>query len=491
MNAYLSKSHYIKGLQCHKALWLQKYQPELKDEVPESLQAVFDSGTNVGILAQELFPGGLLVPYEGLTHQEQIEATRKAIDDGVETIYEAAFSHNDIFIKADIIHKGTAGWELYEVKSSTGLKDVYIEDIAVQYFVIAGSGLSLSKACLVHINNQYVRHGAVDVRQLFTILGVTEEIISLQGHVRDAVAGMQDMLTKAIPAIDIGPYCDKPYECDFKGHCWAHIPSPSAFDFRGHGKPRAFPLYEKGIVRMEDVPVDVLGWRQKLQLEGYMHHKNHCDVAAVKDFLDSLWYPLCFMDFETYFQESVPLYDGTRPFQQVPFQFSLHTLLEPGDELQHVEYLADGTINPQGEFLEKLLAAMPQNACILVWNQTFEAGRLKELSAMFPEKATAIEGLISNIRDLMIPFRNKSIYNWQFNGSYSIKHVLPALAAELSYDNLEIREGATAASEWLRMIRTNDKTEKSLIRQNLLEYCKMDTYAEVRILEEMRKMTET
>jgi len=490
MNTYLSKSLYIKGLQCHKALWLQKYKPELKDEVPESLQAVFDSGTNVGILAQELFPGGLLVPYEGLTHQEQIEATRKAINDGMETIYEAAFSHNDIFIKADIIHKGTAGWELYEVKSSTGLKDVYIEDIAVQYFVIAGSGLSLSKAFLVHINNQYVRHGAIDVQQLFTILDVTKEVISLQEHVRDAVAGMKDMLKKEIPAIDIGPHCKNPYECDFKGYCWEHIPSPSVFDFKGMGKPNGFSLYQQEIVRMEDVPVDDLGWRQKLQLEGYMHHKNHCDVAAVKDFLDSLWYPLCFMDFETYFQEPVPLYDGTRPFQQVPFQFSLHILPERNGELQHVEYLADGAVNPQAEFLERLLASVPQNACILVWNQTFEISRLKELAAAFPEKAAAIEVLIANIRDLMIPFRNKSIYHWQFEGSYSIKYVLPAFAPELSYDNLEISEGETAASEWLRMTRTNDEAEKSLIRQNLLEYCKMDTYAEVRILEEMRKITE-
>jgi len=491
MNAYLSKSLYIKGLQCHKALWLQKYQPELKDEVPESLQAVFDSGTNVGILAQELFPGGLLVPYEGLTHQEQIEATKKAIDDGVKTIYEAAFSHNDVFVKADIIHKGTTGWELYEVKSSTGLKDVYIEDIAVQYFVIAGSGLSLSKACLVHINNQYVRHGAIDVRQLFTILDVTKEVISLQEHVMDAVAGMKNMLKKEIPAIDIGPQCKNPYQCDFKGYCWAHIPSPSVFDFKGTGKPNGFSLYQQEIVRMEDVPADVLGWRQKLQLEGYMHQKNHCDMAAVQDFLDSLWYPLCFMDFETYFQEPVPLYDGTRPFQQVPFQFSLHILSDQDGELQHVEYLADGAVNPQSEFLERLLVSIPENACLLVWNQTFEINRLKELATAFPNRADAIEDLIGNIRDLMIPFRNKSIYHWQFEGSYSIKYVLPALAPELSYDNLEISEGETAAFEWLRMIKSTDENEKSDLRKNLLEYCKMDTYAEVRILEEMRKMTKT
>jgi hypothetical protein len=239
---------------------------------------------------------------------------------------------------------------------------------------------------------------------------------------------------------------------------------------------------------MEDMPFDSLGWRQQLQHNGYFQHKSHVDVEAVKGFLDSLWYPLCFMDFETIYQVPVPMFDGTRPFQQVPFQFSLHILHEQGGELEHIEYLADGTVNPQAEFLDRLLAAVPRNACILVWQQSFEIPRLKELAAAYPERALEIEALIDNVRDLMIPFRDKSIYHWQFHGSYSIKKVLPALAPELSYDQLEISDGGMASSEWLRMIQASDETEKSIIRQSLLEYCKMDTYAEVWILEEMKKM---
>src|SRR6266567_7155867 len=169
---------------------------------------------------------------------------------------------------------------------------------------------------------------------------------------------------------------------------------------------------------MEEVSLDQLGWRQKLQLKGLLHQKNHVDVNAVREFIDSLWYPLCFMDFETTYMTPVPLFDGTRPYQQVPVQFSLHIVPEPGAEALHYEFLADGARDPRREFLEKLLAHIPPNACILTWNQIFEEQRLRELVEAFPERSAEVQAVIANLRDLMVPFRDKSIYHWQFNGSY-------------------------------------------------------------------------
>lgn len=488
MKLYLSKSLYVKGLQCHKALWLQKFQPELQDEISESQQATFDSGTGVGILARDLFPGGLLIPYDGLTHAEQLTMTRNAISKGVPTIYEATTSHDDVFIKADILHKIDDEWELYEVKSSTGMKEQYLNDIAVQYYVLAGIGLNLSKICLVHINTEYVRSGDIDPQKLFFILDVTEDIKAIQPRVVDNIQAMRTMLQADIPNVDIGKHCDEPYACSFKGHCWSHIPSPSVFDYRDKGKPNGFALYQQGIFKMADVPPAFLGWRQKLQLDGLLYQKNHVDINVVRKFIESLWYPLCFVDFETTLMFPIPMYDGTRPYQQVPFQYSVHVIHEPGGELKHHEFLADGATNPRKEFLERLLAIVPRNACVLVWNQGFEISRLKELAEVFPEKNNEIDHIINNIRDLMIPFRDKSIYNWQFDGSYSIKAVLPALVSELSYDNLDINDGGMASSAWVRMIQSNNDEEKSAIRKQLLQYCNLDTLAMVRILKEMEKL---
>lgn len=488
-NTYLSKSLFVRGLQCHKSLYLHKYHPELKDELSEELEALFASGQDVGLVARQLFPGGVEIPYEGLSYAEQLARTTEEIQKGTETMYEAAFSHQGVFVKVDILHKGLGGWEIYEVKFSASVKDVHFDDVAIQYYVLKGTGLPVSKANLTHINTGYVRRGDIDPQKLLVSKDLTQAVIERQALIPVELEKMREMLSGSEPKIDIGSHCGEPYECDFKGHCWAHLPSPSVFDFGDKGKPDAFSLYQRGITRMEDVPPDLLGWRQQMQLEGVLHHKNHIDVEEVKAFIESLWYPLCFMDFETIFQIPIPMFDGTRPYQQVPFQYSLHIIDKPGGEPRHHEYLADGTTNPQKGFLDSLLSVLPQNGCILVWNQTLEVGRLKELAAAFPAKRKEIEAIIGNIRDLMIPFRDKSVYHWQFNGSYSLKAVLPALVPELSYDNLQISDGGMASSAWVCMVQSTEEEEKAKIQRHLLQYCHLDTWGLVRILEEIKWLT--
>jgi hypothetical protein len=487
-NAYLSKSLFIRGLQCHKSLYLQKNQPELKDETSEFQETLFQMGTDVGILAQELFPGGAEVPYEGLSKPAQLDLTQSLIKEGKTTLYEATFFYDGVFVKADILHKGSDGWEIYEVKASTEVKPHHVNDVAVQYYVAAGAGLTVSKASLVCINTQYTRRGDISVAELFKIEDMTEMVRERQAAVAEELDRQKAMLKgNEPPTIDIGPQCDDPYTCDFKGHCWSHIPRPSVFDYNDRGKPDGFSLYRQGIVRMEDVPPDILGWRQKLQLDGFLHQKNNIDVSAIREFVASLWYPLCFMDFETTYMVAIPMFDGMRPYQQVPFQYSLHIIREPGAELEHDEFLSEGKENPQAEFLERLLKAIPPDSCILTWNQSFERGRLKELAAAYPEKSAQIHAVIDNIRDLMVPFRDKSVYHWKFDGSYSLKVVLPALIPDLSYEELAINDGAMASNAWVHMIQSNDDSKKVKTREELLKYCHLDTLAMVRILEKMKE----
>lgn len=485
-NSYLSKSLYMTGIQCHKALWLHKYQPELKDEVSPEQGAMFDFGAEAGRLAQELFPGGVLIRYGDLSPSQQLAMTQDAVSNGASTIYEGAFSHNGVFIKADILHLSPAGWELYEVKSSAKPKAHYQDDIAIQYYVISETGLHLAKACLVHLNTNYVRQGPIAVKQLFTIVEVTETIRKMQFDVPGRLTAMRAMLQGNLPEIDISPNCDDPHTCAFHGHCWAHIPKNSVFDFRGLGRPNAWEQYWQGTVRMEDAPASALGWRQKLQLDGILYQKNYVDKGAVKAFLDSPWFPLCFMDFETTFMVSIPLFDGMRPYEQLPFQFSLHLIEKEGAEPVHSAYLAKDLRNPCEEFLSTLLAAIPPAACILTWNKSFEVNRLQELAARFPEKSADISAVIENIRDLMIPFRDKILYHWKQNGSYSIKDVLPALVHGLSYENLPISSGDMASAAWVRMIQEPDSHEQRRLYLELLEYCHLDTWAMVLIWKEMQ-----
>jgi hypothetical protein len=485
---FLSKSRFIRGLQCHKSLWLYTHHPEMQDEVSASQQAIFDAGTSVGILAQDLFPGGVVIPYDGLSVAEQLTLTQDKINSGATTIYEAAFSFDNVFVKVDILHQGSKGWELYEVKGSTGVKEVYLNDIAVQYHVVSGAGLAFDKAALVHIDNSYVRQGAIDVQGLFAIQDVTAEIRERQSFVVEEIRSLQTMLLGDMPAIEIGTHCSDPYACSFRGQCWAHLPYPSVFDFADLGKPDPFALYEQGIVGMQDVPRETLSWRQQLQFDGTLQQKSVFDRTAIKDFLESLWYPLAFMDFETTWMTPVPLFDGTWPFQSVPFQYSLHWQDVPDGVLQHREFLAAAAGDPQELFVTSLLDALPAEACVLTWNKGFEGKVLRALATRFPNYRKRLLAICDNMVDLMALYRSKQIYHWQFDGSYSLKAVLPALVPELSYDNLAISDGGSAADSWLRMRATNDCAEQAQIRLDLLEYCHLDTLAMFRILEKMREM---
>ncbi len=483
---HLSKSLFIRGLQCHKSLYLDRYHPELRTAASVSQERVFQFGHDVGSLAHDLFPGGIEIPHEELTHEEKIQKTAAEIRDGTKTLYEATFSHDDVLVKADILNRVENGWNLYEVKASTGLKEVYLNDIAVQYYVIAGSGLPLSRAFLVHINNRYVRKGSIDVTQLFVFEDVTEAVKARQASVVEALGVMRRALKGTLPEIDIGPHCNDPYPCDFIDHCWKHIPEYSVFDLKG-STAKLFDLYNRGLVRLEDIPPDMVSGSRRMVLEAFLHKKEFANGERIGDFLDSLWYPLYFLDFET-FAVPVPPCDGTRPYQHVPYQYSLHYLVNEQAELCHREFLAEPNIDPRRELAERLVAEIPDNACILAFNAPYEARILQELAEYLPEYAEKIEKMCNNIQDLAVPFRKKDVYHWRMMGSYSQKAVLPALVPDLSYEGLEVADGGMAMEAYFRMCGCRDPVELDKIRKDLLDYCRTDTLGMVKILEKLRSM---
>jgi hypothetical protein len=484
-NTYLSKSLFIRGLQCHKSLYLEKNQPGLKDEISAGTAARFRMGHEVGKLAQGLFPGGVEIPYEGLSHGEQISRTASAVAEKQAVIYEATFSHDDIFVKADILRRVPGGWELYEVKSATGMKEVYYSDVAIQYYVLTGAGLHVDKAFAVYINNQYIRQGQIDVHGLFSIEDITEDVVQRQGSIPEELQKMRRMLAGDEPDIDIGRHCKEPYDCDFTGTCWAHVPKPSVFDLREKGVD-AFAFYGRGIVRLEDIPLDELNSKQRMQVEAYLTRTDSVQVDRVKEFLAGLEYPLSILDFETVYPP-VPLLDGTRPYQQLPFQFSLHRIAGPGAQLEHFEYLAMPGEDPREPIIEKLIELIPETGTILAYNAPFEIARLKDLAAWHPRYVKKLGAMIERFSDPMPLFRSREVYLWPLQGSYSIKVVLPTMVPELSYENEEIQDGGMASEAWFRMAESQDPEEIARIRTNLFSYCRLDTYGVVRILENLKE----
>lgn len=483
----LSKSLFMRGLQCKKSLWLHINNPAVKSATDES-QDAFQLGYIVGDLGRKRFPGGVLVAYDGHTYTDQIARTAQLLAEGTTTIYEAAFMHDDVFVKLDILHKTESGWEMYEVKSSTSAKPHYIPDIALQYYVASGAGCEISKAALLHINNQYVRCGDIDPGLLFTCQDLTQQVLAEQQQVSQELLQMKLVLAADEPQISLGRYCETPYLCDFWGYCSRHLPENSVFCLAGLGKPDSYALHNSGVVRIDDISPGTLGWRQQMQIDGLLQHKDHIDTTAIRSFLSRLTYPLYFLDFETTFMTAVPLFDRTRPYQQVPFQFSCHVVDTPGVQPRHFAFLAQAGNDPQREFIQKLLEVVPDSATIVAWNMKFEKARLAELATAFPEFSAELHTRIDNFIDLMHPFEQRALYLWQFNGSYSIKSVLPVMVPELSYHDMEISDGGAAATAWIKLAEIESSSEREQLEKALLDYCCLDTLAMVKILEKMQKM---
>ncbi len=476
---FLSKSQYMLGMQCHKYLYLHKHHKQLRDGISPAQQKIFALGTEVGVLAQDIFPGGIEVPYDGLSIDDQIKMTKDEIAGGAKTIYEASFKYDDVFVKVDILHQGNKGWELYEVKSSTSIKDVNYDDIALQYYVLAGAGISLSKACLVHINNQYVRNGDIEVGELFTINDLSVDVVEMQQDVPANIAEMRSMLEGDMPAIDIGAHCSDPYGCNFTHHCWQHIPENSVFDLHGRGVDK-FDFYRQGKIAFADLPLDELNDSQRLQVKMHLTQGEIVDPDGIKEFLDNLWYPLCHFDLET-FMSPIPLHDGMRPYQQIPFQYSLHIQRKEGGPIKHHEFLAEPNVDPRPQLIRTMLAQIPKDACVLTFNMPFEKSRLKEMSEDFPQYAEDMNNIRDHVMDLITPFRQRCVYRWQQHGSNSLKDVLPAFVPDMSYQGLEISDGSMAMDAYHLMCAETDQAKRQALCRNLLQYCERDTEAMVKL----------
>jgi hypothetical protein len=490
INHVLSKSTFLRGLQCHKALYLNKHHPELRDEISEQQQQIFSSGHEVGKLAQQLFPGGIDAgPKESYKYQESVLYTLELIKKGETVIYEAAFQYDGVLIIADILVRDQDKWNIYEVKSSTSVKDVYFLDTAIQYYVVTNSGIPVENISLVYINNQYIRKGDLDIHSLFKVESVLNDVLENQKFVEENTTILKEVLRlDKIPQIDIGEYCYDPYECDFRGYCWDHIPTNSVFVVNRLTNGKKFELYRSGIIKMDDIPENYpLSSGQRLQIDCEKQNRAYLNQDAIRRFVNSINYPLYYMDFET-FNPAIPLFDNSRPYQQITFQYSLHFKESKNWLLQHYEFLGEIGKDPRRSFIERLLGNIQGEGEILVYNRPFEVTRLNELIRDFPEYENEIQEIISRIKDLMIPFQKKYYYKPEMRGSYSIKAVLPAVVVNLNYNGLAISEGGMAmnAFEQLQYVTDQDKIKET--RKNLLEYCKMDTLAMVRILEELESM---
>jgi len=447
----LSKSKYIRGMNCQKSLWLYVYK---KDErlVNESSQAAFTRGTIVGELARDYFPHGKMAVLEDYPCLESTKRTQELINQGIETIYEATFIYDNTLVAVDVLHKLHGKWHLYEVKSTNSVKPEHIKDVAIQYYVLKGNGLEIENAFLMHFNREYVRRTSIEVDKLFMPESVLDQILPIQQEIPSNIASLQLMLKQEEPNIAIGKYCTSPYSCDFLKYCSSLVPS-----------------IEDDITELSNKP--------------------EVQQTEVQAFVEKIQYPLCYLDFETIIP-AIPMFDESRPYQQIPFQYSLHSQENKACEIKHNYYLAENNpnIDPRKALIEQMIEQTKNAKTILVYHIPFERSRINEMIRDFPEYAQELTVIVEKLVDLIIPFKKHFYRTETMEGSSSIKKVLPALIPEFSYADLEIGNGMAASNAFLDLYYCDDKEVITKTRENLLKYCHLDTLAMVKIFEVLQKV---
>lgn len=492
---YLSKSRYCKCVQCEKILWLTKYKPE--SVVSEDKEAIFETGRQVGEIAK-----GLFGDYEDIAYDENlstmIEKTEKLLQNKPNIITEASFSYDNNFCSVDILKNDADGVEIYEVKSSTKVKDIYLDDVAYQYFVLSNLGLNVKKACIVYINNEYIRGEELDIEQLFNIEDITDIAMQKQDEIRNNI----DFINKYMeehdeynePIKKIDKCCFDPYSCDFWEYCTRDLPKPNVFDLSGMQTRTKFKKYDEGTISFEELANARINKKYKEQIDFELNNRDpKIEKEEIRSLLDSLKYPLYFIDYEA-FNPAIPEFEGTKPYQQIPFQYSLHIIKEEGASLEHKEFLAEhDDKNIIRTFAESMINDLAEDGSVIVYNKVFEESLVnKKIAEMYPDLKDEIERINSNIIDLMVPFRNRNYYTKEMDGSYSIKKVLPALFPEdpeLNYTNLELIHEGGEASNAFKNLKNLPLEKQKEIREALLRYCGLDTYAMVKIWEKFKEVS--
>lgn len=493
-NIYLSKSSYCKCVQCEKILWLSKYKKD--DAVTGNNESVFETGKEVGELAKGLFGDYVDIPFDEKINV-RIQKTEQLMQDKPNVITEASFIYNNNFCSVDILKNDSDGVEIYEVKSSTKIKDIYVDDAAYQYFVLSNLGLNVKKVAIVYINNEYIRGKELDIIQLFNI----EDITDIAKQKQDEIRANIDIINNYMevhgqdnePVKDIGTYCFDPYSCAFWEYCTKDLPTPNVFDISGMQKRSKFKKYYEGKISFEELESEKINKKYLEQIDFELNNRDpKINKKAIEKLLSTLRYPLYFIDYESC-QYAIPELEGTKAYQQIPFQYSLHIVKEEGAPIEHKEFLAEvGDENIIRTFAESMINDMPEDGSVIVYNKTFEATRNKEIGEMYPDLKPEMDRFNNNIVDLMIPFRSRDYYTKEMQGSYSIKYVLPALYPddpELDYKELSLIHKGDEASNAFLSLKDKSPEEQKVIREALLAYCKLDTLAMVKIWENFIEVT--
>jgi hypothetical protein len=482
----LSKSRFLAGLQCHKQLWWRVHEPDALELVPDAaLRNRFDQGIEVGRRARSYVPGGELVDVPFYQYDNKVATTRAVLAREPPVVYEAWFLADETYAGVDILERHPRGFGVIEVKASNSLKPEHLPDVAVQVHVLRGAGLPVERAEVMHLNPE-CRHP--DLSNLFMREDVTALIEGVLVGVPAELAAQHQMLGGPLPDVAIGDHCSRPHVCPFLERCWPKLALDHVSKLYRIERKRMLEYVADGFASMVDLPTDLeLSTIHARQVKA-VRSASMVVEPSLRDALAAFAPPLAFLDFETV-SLAIPRWPGCRPWQIVPVQFSCD-VEERGRGLVHSEWLADGPEDPRQALAEALVEACAGARRVVAYYASFERDCIRHLAAAVPHLAKPLTRIEHKLVDLLPAVRNH-VYHPDFAGSFSIKTTLPALVPGLSYRDLEIADGETATVELQRLMFHSDRMtseERTALRQALLRYCARDSWAMVKMLEQLKTL---
>ena len=489
----LSKSTFLRAVQCPKSLYLYQYYKNLRQPPTTDRQALLNRGQEVGTLAWACFPEGVDARTgEAFRYGKAVQRTQRLIREGTTTLFEATFQEDGVLVMVDVLTCRNGYWEAIEVKSSARVARHHIKDGALQYHVLKQAGISLNDFGIMHLNKQYVRKGSLEVNALFTRESILNQVLKKQPWVRDTIAYGKAVLDKpTVPKTPIGKQCTNPYPCDFINYCWQHVPKDSVFNLGHLDADTKFTWFKEGYRAINDLdPEAIESPAIALQVRSHQQQQPYMDHKALAAFMANFTYPLTFMDFEA-IMPAVPVFEGTRPFQKMAFQYALHRQAKPGGELSLKSWIATPGEPPHGPFLEQFLADTAGKGDLVVFEDTLERQILANLKQEFPAYADALQDRLDRIRDLRHPFKHMHYYHPAMKGDFSLQGIYEALFGRDQTEKA-IEDGGIAAIRYEHLL-TGD-WEPATIEARLAEleaYCAGDTLALARIFHFLEQQIES
>ncbi|MDD5251122.1 MAG: DUF2779 domain-containing protein [Patescibacteria group bacterium] len=486
----ITKSNYLHFDQCAKYLWLEKNRKDLlPTELDADAERRFADGALVESEALKLFPEH--VDCSGEKFFDGPKRTAALMATSARVLYQPAFLVDDLYARSDVLVRAAGGrWDICEIKSSTQVKEIHTLDLAFQKHVIESAGFKIGRCYVTHINNEYVRQGEIEPGKLLVAEDVTIEVVALESQVRRGVAAArQTLASKEEPAVRILKQCSDPYDCPLIPYCWRDVPNRSIYETRLKAD-QLNDLLDRDIVRLADVPDEMLvDKRDHWHWEAVRSGQPRVIREGIAEQLKPLEYPVHYLDYEAY-ASALPPFDGYRPYQYLPFQYSLHVQAKPGGKLKHYEFLADEWGDPATALAAQLSKEIGPKGSVVAWNASFERGCNELVAKRVPKHARFFERVNARLYDPITIVRSGDYYDARFGNSASLKAVLPVIAPEKAYDDLEIHEGGTAMAMWPKLCSPDlPKREKAQLRKDMLAYCARDTEAMVVIVDFFRGLT--